>query len=1181
MNANTPALPSTSDSHNLKLTPSTLAQEEIFLIEETHQQANCWLSFSLEINGQLDVDKLSQALGHLGQQVPLLQTRLLYQDGVLWQQRTIDSQVTLELTDLRHHAAPEAACQQQVAQNAPDNRCTDGALSRFRLWQLGDERYCLVAWFHHSLLDVRSWTILNSLLADSYNALLSGSSLPTFPWLNASSLADEEQTWLTASTSKDDAAFWQEYVSRLPAAAMTQRIIGEERRSLNVRHILHLQEEKRARILSLASQQEVKEPVIYLSAVALLMRHLTGQETVSLSLPVKGTWNADQPGMTSNVVPLILDLPAHATLQQILAMVKQELRLVLPHQRYRAQAIQRHAGLSARQGFGPHVNIMLFDQGASFQNCQTQAHFGRHIDSSDMHFTFWGDSRQGEVDILLDDAIEGHRPGELDAIGSQLRFFLEQLTEAADMPLYRLDELAGLHAHPQLAQSFYALRRRPADAGVLRWDRPVNQLISQFYAGQWVGAGNSPLPVSKIWLDNTLVSFRKIDPLAKPDDAAPGTLLAVDSLGWHIAVADGAVHIQGFFSLDGTPCCPVALAQASGISPGSVLKIISENEARQLTQQWHSSVAHQGWWIERLKQRDGSWLSAARPEQPHIQPHWQTTEWAAVDTAREDALPALLTAWLIYIARDTGQTSPQIGVRLSSKAYPAPGALFASTLPFTVPVDLSLPFSHIADTVGEEYSALLSHLPCPAEWLQSNGENASAFTLCVVENAGMVDTDDSPGHLLTLQYNSQLNAIRWLYNASFLDTEEAERLTPRLQVLLSAAARTDNADMPAAALPLLTASDSQLLESWNAPASAPLPAQYLAQMFEAQAARSATAVALVSGGKQLTYAGLNQRANQLAHCLLARGVSPEDRIAFCLERGVDMVIAMLGILKAGAAYVALDPAYPSERLHYILQDAAPACLLTDALGRQTMATSSVTTLALDEALLRDYSADNPCLNHPALTPQSLAYIIYTSGSTGQPKGVMISHENMVNFLCWSQSVFSQPEMMRTFSATSLNFDLSVYECFAPLIRGAAVHIGENALALTANSDITLLNTVPSAAQALLNNRQFPEALASLNLAGEALSASLIKRIFAETHIQQLCNLYGPSETTTYSTWHRYTRDGAMSETIGRPIANTRIYLLDEAMQQVPPGSVGEIWIGGAGVARGYFNRQKLTAELLH
>ncbi|WP_369012047.1 condensation domain-containing protein [Erwinia pyrifoliae] len=761
MNANNPASPSTFDSNNLKLTSSTLAQEEIFLIEETHQQANCWLSFALDINGQLDVDKLAQALEHLCQQVPLLQTRLLYQDGRLWQQPAPASLPALELTDLRGHAAPEAEFQQLLVQTPPGKRCTDGSLSHFKLCQLGDARYSLAAWLHHSLIDVRSWTILKSLLADSYNALMTGSSLPTFPWLNPSLLAGEEQAWLTSSSSKEDAVFWQQYVSRLPSAAMTQRIIGEERRALNVRHTQRLQEEKRARIRSAASQQEVKEPVIYLSAVALLMRHLTGQETVSLSLPVKGTWNAEQPGMTSNVVPLILNLPAQATVKQVLATVGQELRRVLPHQRYRAQAIQRHAGISARQGFGPHVNIMLFDQGATFQHCQTQAHFGRHIDSSDMHFTFWGDSRHGGVDILLDDAIEGHRPGELAAVGSQLDFYLEQLAGAADMPLSQLDEAAELHAHPQLAQSFYALRRRPADAGVLRWDRQVNQLLSQFYAGQCVGAGNGPLPVSKIWLDNTLVSFSKLHPVANAVKAAPGTLLAADSHGWQIAVADGAVHIQGFTTLDGAACCPVALAQASGIRPGSTLKIISENEARQLTRQWQNSVERQAWWSERLKQRDGGWLSAARPEQPHVLPRWQTTEWATIDTEQENALPALLTAWLVYIARDTRLALPPVGVRLSSQGQPAPEALFAAVVPFAVPVDLSLPFSQIADAVSEEYSALHSHLPCPAEWLQSNDEKSRAFALRVVNNTAPVDTDCPPVSLLELQWHHELKAARW------------------------------------------------------------------------------------------------------------------------------------------------------------------------------------------------------------------------------------------------------------------------------------------------------------------------------------------------------------------------------------------------------------------------------------
>ncbi|WP_261644019.1 non-ribosomal peptide synthetase [Erwinia mallotivora] len=1177
MNANTPVLPSSSN-HQPHMTASTLAQEEIFLIEETHQQANCWLSFSLDINGRLDVDKLVQALEHLHQQVPQLQTRLHCEDGRLWQRRAATDPLIPEQTDLRHLQVPEEERLHQLTQNPPEGKSTDGALSYFRLFRLGNQRYCLVAWLHHSVTDVRSWMVLKSLLAESYNALVNGSTPPTFPWLDTAVLPQEEQTWLTSPVSKEDAQFWQRYVSRLPSAAMTQRVIGGERKALNVRHRQTLAAEKRARLRASASQQQVKEPVIWLSAVALLMRHLTGQETISLSLPVKGTQNTEQTGMTSNVIPLILTLPAQADLTQILALVREELHRVLPRQRYRAQAIQRLAGLSAGQGFGPHVNIMLFDHGTPFQDCQTQAHFGRHIPSSDMHFTFWAESQQGEMEILLDDAAEGHNAAQLAAIGSQLDFFLQQLAVARDRTLAQLDEMADEYADPRLAQSFYALRRRPACAGVMRWDRPVDRLVRQFYAHQWPATTNSPLPACKIWLDNTFISFSKMSPLTGVAKAEPGSVLNADQHGWQIAVADGAVQLSGFSAVDGSACCPLALAQSEGIRPGSVLKIINDEQARQLTGAWEEAATHQRWWNERLKPCDSGWLSAALPEQSSVTPRWQTTAWSVTPVKPGGALTALLSAWLIYLARDTRLPSPQIGIRISSVAHHHPSGLFAGKVPFAVPIDLSRSFSHIEQAVSEQFQALLAHLPCPAEWLHVPGGTSHAFTLSIVDDGDAADNDSSPGHLLTLQYHRQRNAVRWRYNATLLAEEEAEQLTDRLYTLLNAAMRTENVAMPAATLPILTTADRQRLDAWYAPASTPLSASRLTQMFEAQVQQCPGNVALVSGEQQLTYAELNQRANRLAHCLLARGVSPEDRIAFCMKRGTEMVVAMLGILKAGAAYVALDPAWPGERLHYILQDAAPVCLLTDTLGSQTMTPSSVTMLSLDAMALSDYSVEDPQPDNPALTPQSLAYIIYTSGSTGQPKGVMITHENMVNFLCWSQNAFSQAEMLRTWSATSLNFDLSVYECFAPLIRGAAVHIGENALALDKDSDITLLNTVPSAVQTLLNNRQFPEALTSLNLAGEALSISLIGRIFAETQVQRLCNLYGPSETTTYSTWHRYTRDGAISETIGRPLANTRIYLLDDAMQPVPPASVGEIWIGGAGVARGYFNRPELTAE---
>ncbi|MTD22544.1 amino acid adenylation domain-containing protein, partial [Pseudomonas sp. CCM 7891] len=214
-----------------------------------------------------------------------------------------------------------------------------------------------------------------------------------------------------------------------------------------------------------------------------------------------------------------------------------------------------------------------------------------------------------------------------------------------------------------------------------------------------------------------------------------------------------------------------------------------------------------------------------------------------------------------------------------------------------------------------------------------------------------------------------------------------------------------------------------------------------------------------------------------------------------------------------------------------------------------------------------------------LTSSHLAYVIYTSGSTGLPKGVMIEHRNTVNFLTWAHRSFDQATLAKTLFSTSLNFDLAVYECFAPLTSGGSIDVVTNVLELQQGEhDITLINTVPSALKALLESGGLSEGVHTVNVAGEALKRSLVENLFEQTQIKRLCNLYGPSETTTYSSWVSMAREDGFAAHIGKPVANTQFYLLDEHGQPVPLGVAGEIYIGGAGVARGYLNRDDLTAE---
>jgi amino acid adenylation domain-containing protein len=354
--------------------------------------------------------------------------------------------------------------------------------------------------------------------------------------------------------------------------------------------------------------------------------------------------------------------------------------------------------------------------------------------------------------------------------------------------------------------------------------------------------------------------------------------------------------------------------------------------------------------------------------------------------------------------------------------------------------------------------------------------------------------------------------------------------------------------------------------------------QCIHELFEAQAATTPGALALVSGDIRLTYGELNARANRLAAELRRRGAGPETLVAICMHRNERMVVAMLAILKTGAAYVPLDPAYPRERMEFILSDsAAPLLVAEPAAGLLSMAEGAV-RIDFDPASEAALPASPESLPS-AGAPENLAYIIYTSGSTGRPKGVPIEHRNTVALIQWAWSVYQREEIAGVLAATSICFDLSVFELFVPLTRGGAVILSENALALpeiSARKDVTLINTVPSAIRELVHSGGVPDSVRVVNLAGEPLTAALADEIYAKTKVQKVYDLYGPSETTTYSTFALRTQGGPAI--IGKPITGTEIYLLDETGKPVVPTAAGEIYIGGAGVARGYLNRPDLTAE---
>jgi amino acid adenylation domain-containing protein len=451
------------------------------------------------------------------------------------------------------------------------------------------------------------------------------------------------------------------------------------------------------------------------------------------------------------------------------------------------------------------------------------------------------------------------------------------------------------------------------------------------------------------------------------------------------------------------------------------------------------------------------------------------------------------------------------------------------------------------------------------------------------------------------------------YNKDLFDAPTIIRMAQHWQTLLESILAFP--EVPVVDLPLLPdAERHRLLAIWNDPSASYKDSRTLHAWFEAQAARTPDAAAVICQGRapdataveQISYRILNERASHVAGYLRRLGVGPEVRVGVYMERSIDLIVALLGILKAGAAYVPLDPSYPQERLALVVQNAQMPVIVTqeslaglwlDVLAtvapqgassdsvcegsRRSSATAdhcqviyldrdwSVIAAASSQAMADDVQADN------------LAYIIYTSGSTGIPKGVAITHSNAGSLITWAQSIFTRSELAAVLAATSLCFDLSIFEIFVPLSVGGTVILIDNILQLPqlpSTLDITLVNTVPSAMIELLRLGLLPSSVTTVNLAGEPLPRHLVQQLYQQTTVRHVYNLYGPSEDTTYSTFALIRHDDSAHPSIGRPITNTQAYILDHQMQPVPIGITGELYLGGAGLARGYLNHPTLTAS---
>ncbi|MBA2672061.1 non-ribosomal peptide synthetase [Ramlibacter sp.] len=645
--------------------------------------------------------------------------------------------------------------------------------------------------------------------------------------------------------------------------------------------------------------------------------------------------------------------------------------------------------------------------------------------------------------------------------------------------------------------------------------------------------------------------------------------------------------------------------------------------------QWLSGAVLQeqlGYWKERLQGIPTLLALPTDRPRPAVQSHAGATLKFKVPAGTTAALyalgretqttlfMALAAAFSVLLNRYTGQSDICIGTPIANRnraeIEPLIG-FFVNTLVLRTEVDGAHSFAQLLEQVKTHALGAYAHQEIPFEHLvealnpERSTSHAPLFQVMLVVQNTPASELRLPGLTLepveaehaTAKFELTLTVVEGEqelhasleYAKELFDPHTIERMAGHFQRLLEAIG--ENAKQPIGDLPMLGQEEQdQLLRQWNATQVDYAEQGTLQELFEAQAGRTPESTAVCYGTEALSYGELNRRANQLAHHLKDQGVGPDVLVGICVERSLEMVVGLLAILKAGGAYVPLDPDYPPERLAFMLADAAPALVLTQhkLRGRLPAGAAPPRIFCLDtgwSTVQGAPSSNPPCAN----LPQHLAYVLYTSGSTGKPKGVSVIHAGLRNYLCWAREAYPLPFDKGSFVQLPLVFDATITALFVPLIAGKSVTL----LPTRADPDmfgflateqaIGLLKITPAHID-LIDSTLAPQAsLAQVGVAvigGEALSAAQARAWLRRFPGSLVVNEYGPTETVVGCCVHttRSVHGEATTLPIGRPIANTQLYVLDGAFAPVPVGVAGELYIAGEGLARGYLNRPGLTAE---
>ncbi|MFN8455667.1 MAG: amino acid adenylation domain-containing protein, partial [Anaerolineae bacterium] len=667
------------------------------------------------------------------------------------------------------------------------------------------------------------------------------------------------------------------------------------------------------------------------------------------------------------------------------------------------------------------------------------------------------------------------------------------------------------------------------------------------------------------------------------------------------------------------PLSITAVTSRCRLQPGSQLPIPDAETVRRLTAAYSLIARHENFWLKRLLDlqlvsvpyRNGAMADHAAS--PQFAPLPIPKEIAAFLTGRNQDIPlaqVLLVALVVYLARLSDNYTFEVGFRV--KLPPELAGLepfFASTVPLAVALDSEWRFSQVYQTIHSQLEQVKRRLtytrdlgaryPELAQFKETLATHPWPVVIELVEDLGANQPQEEAELTFAIAQNGSCG---WIYDPARYTPESIARMSEQFITLLRGGMA--NPQAPIWAWPLLTPTQRrQLLAEWNRSETIDVPAACAHQLFEAQVERTPGAIALIapsspvsgplSQTRRLTYQELNEWANQLARFLRALGVGPETLVGLCLERSPEMIVGLLAILKAGGAYVPLDPLLPKERLAFILADTRAPVVLTQRRLADLFTGSQAQIICLDSEDLPLAQADPANLESLA-KPANLAYVIYTSGSTGQPKGVMIPHSALVNFITAARLAYGLEPQDRVLQFASLSFDAAAEEIYPCLTSGATLVLRTDTMLSSAATfwqacrdwQLTFID-LPTAywhelvADFSTERVELPPPLRLVIIGGEKALPEAVQRWQHQVGPQpRLLNTYGPTETTVVATVADLSLPAAESlaeVSIGRPLPNTQTYILDQHLQPVPVGVAGELHIGGCGLARSYLNRPDLTA----